>query len=101
MAGLGLVLISGVLINNSRPTAPNLNAQALETEFKNLDINIQLAKIEYSQNIDEAVSLALKEITEKQTNHLNPIILESEQNELNSESLNNKEIDGLLNQILL
>ena len=101
MAGLLLVLVSGALIRNSKPTAPNLNAQSLETEFKNLNINIQLAKIEYSQDIDEAVSLALKEITEKQTDHLNPIILESEQNKLNSESSNNKEIDNLLNQILL
>ena len=59
MAGLLLVLVSGALIRNSKPTAPNLNAQSLETEFKNLNINIQLARIEYSQDIDEAVSLAL------------------------------------------
>ena len=101
MAELLLILISGALINDSRPTAPNLNAQALKTEFQNLSINIQLAKIEYSQNVDEAVSLALKEITDKQTDHLNPIILESEQNKLNSESSNNKDIDNLLNQLLL
>lgn len=101
MAGLLLILISGALINNSKPTAPNLNAQALKTEFQDLNINVQLAKIEYSQNVDEAVSLALKEITEKQTDHLNPIILESEQDKLNSESSNNKDIDSLLNQLLL
>lgn len=101
MAELLLILISGALINDSRPTAPNLNAQALKTEFQNLSINIQLAKIEYSQNVDEAVSLALKEITDKQTDHLNPIILESEQNKLNSESSNSKDIDNLLNQLLL
>ena len=101
MAGLLLILISGALINDSRPTAPNLNAQALKMEFQNLSINIQLAKIEYSQNVDEAVSLALKEITDKQTDHLNPIILESEQNKLNPEYSNSKDIDNLLNQLLL
>ena len=101
MAELLLILISGALINDSRPTAPNLNAQALKMEFQNLSINIQLAKIEYSQNVDEAVSLALKEITDKQTDHLNPIILESEQNKLNPEYSNSKDIDNLLNQLLL
>ena len=88
-------------MRNLKPSAPNLNVSALETEFKNLDIDIHLAKIDYSQRIDKTVSLALKEITEKQANHLNPIILESEQNKLNGEPANDKEIDNLLNQILL
>ncbi|MDP3052770.1 MAG: hypothetical protein Q8N22_02310 [bacterium] len=103
VAGLLLVLISGNLMHNSnlKPTAPNLNAQALETEFKNLNIDIQLAKIDYSQKTSETVSLALKEITSKQTSHLNPIILESEQTQLNSDTSNNKDIDNLLDQILL
>lgn len=101
VASLLLVLISGNLIHNMKPTAPNLNAQALETEFKNLDIDIQLAKIDYSQKINETVSLALKEIHEKQTSHLNPIILESEQDKLNAEPSSDKEIENLLDQLLL
>jgi len=101
LASLLLILISGNIMRNLKPSAPNLNVSALETEFKNLDIDIHLAKIDYSQRIDKTVSLALKEITEKQANHLNPIILESEQNKLNGEPANDKEIDNLLNQILL
>jgi len=101
VAGMLLVLISGNLIHNLKPTAPNLNAQALETEFANLNIDIQLAKIDYSQKTDETVSLALKEITTKQTSHLNPIILESEQTRLNDQPPDNKDIDNLLDQILL
>ncbi len=105
LVGLLLVLITGNLMHNFKPTAPNLNAQALETELKDLNIDIQLAKIDYSQKVDEAVSLALKEISQKQTDHLNPIILESEQTQLNAEpssdSQNKKEIDNLLDQILL
>lgn len=101
VAGLLLVLISGSLIHNLKPGAPNLNAQALETELQNLNINIQLAKIEYSQKIDETVSLALKEISENQTSHFNPLILESEQDKLNAEPSNNKEIEELLDQLLL
>jgi hypothetical protein len=91
VAGLLLVLISGGLFRYLKPSAPNLNAQALKTELQNLDINIQLAKIEYYQKVDEAVSLALKEISENHTNQLNPIILESE----------NEEIKNLLDQLLL
>lgn len=101
VAGLLLVLISGNLMRNLKPTAPNLNAQALETEFKNLNIDIQLAKIGYSQKANETVSLALKEITSKQTSPLNPIILESEQTQLNNETIDNEDIDNLLDQILL
>jgi len=101
LASLLLVLISGNLIRNLKPTAPNLNAQALQTELSDMNIDIQLAKIDYSQNIDETVSLALKEITNKQTDHLNPIILQSEQTKLNTEPADNQNIDNLLNQILL
>jgi len=105
LVGLLLVLITGNLMHNFRPTAPNLNAQALETELKDLNIDIQLAKIDYSQKVDETVSLALNEISQKQTDHLNPIILESEQTKLNagpsSDNQNKKEIDNLLDQILL
>ncbi len=105
LAGLLLVLITGNLMHNFKPTAPNLNAQALETELSNLNIDIQLAKIGYSQKVDETVSLALSEIGQKQTNHLNPIILESEKTILNAEpssdNQNKKEIDSLLDQILL
>lgn len=101
VAGLLLVLISGNLMRDLKPTAPNLNAQALETEFKNLNIDIQLAKIDYSQKTNETVSLALKEIASKQTSPLNPIILESEQTQLNDEVSNDKDIDSLLDQILL
>jgi hypothetical protein len=105
LAGLLLVLITGNMMHNLRPSAPNLNTLTLETELKELNIDIQLAKIEYSQKVNETVSLALKEISQKQTNHLNPIILESEQTQLNAESSvdnqNQEEIDNLLEQVLL
>ena len=105
LVGLLLVLITGGLMRNLKPTAPNLNAQALETELKDLNIDIQLAKIDYSQKVNETISLALREISQKQTDHLNPIILESEQTKLNTEpssdNQNKKEIDNLLDQILL
>jgi len=105
LAGLLLVLITGNMLHNLKPTAPNLNTLTLETELKDLNIDIQLAKIDYSQKVNETVSLALKEIGQKQTDHLNPIILESEQTKLSAEpasdNQNKKEIDNLLDQVLL
>ena len=96
LAGLLLVLISGTLFRHLKPSAPNLNAQALKTELQNLDINIQLAKIEYYQKVDETVSLALKEISENHTGNLNLAIpAESENNK------SNEEIKDLLDQLLL
>ena len=101
VAGLLLVLISGGLFHYLKPSAPNLNAQALQTELQNLDIDIQLAKIEYYQKVDETVSLALKEISENNTGHLNSIILESEKNQLEENPSNSEEIENLLDQLLL
>ena len=96
LAGLLLVLISGALFRYLKPSAPNLNAQALKTELQNLDINIQLAKIEYYQKVDATVSLALKEISENHTGNLNLAIpAESENNK------SNEEIKDLLDQLLL
>jgi len=96
LAGLLLVLISGTLFRYSKPSAPNLNAQALKTELQDLDINIQLAKIEYYQKVDETVSLALKEISENHTGNLNLAIpAESENNK------SKEEIKDLLDQLLL
>lgn len=101
MAGLLLVLISGGLFRYLKPSVPNLNTQALQAELQNLDIDIQLAKIEYYQKVDETVSLALKEITENNIGHLNSIILESEKNQLKENPSNNEEIENLLDQLLL
>lgn len=101
LAGLLLVLISGSLLHYLKPSAPNLSAQALETDLQNLNINIQLAKIEYYQKSGEIVSLALKEISENQISHLNPLILESEKEQLEESSSINENIENLLNQLLL
>lgn len=72
---LGLLLV--LIFSNfphyfkpTTPTVPNLNAKAIETEFQNLDINIQLAEVDYYQKLDEAISLALKEISRNGANHL-------------------------------
>lgn len=83
--------------------APQMNAQALETELQKLDINIQLAKIEYYQKTNQAVSLALGEASETKANHLNPLILEAEQKQMKMESPQeqNQKIDQLLEQLLL
>lgn len=101
LVSLLLVLISGSLLHYLKPSAPNLRAQALETDLQNLNINIQLAKIEYYQKSGETVSLALKEISENQTSHLNPLILESEKNQLKEKSSTDEDIESLLNQLLL
>jgi hypothetical protein len=101
LASLFLVLITGGLFNYLKPSAPNLNSLALQNDLGNININIQLAKIEYYQKSKEAVSLALKEISGSQTGHLNSSILESEKAKLEGESSSNKEIENLLNQIIL
>jgi len=104
VASLLVVLITGGWFNYSRPVlvATNLNTQALEGDLQNLNINIQLAKIEYYQQSKETVSLALQEISENQADHLDSSILESEKNQLKENSASPGEnIDDLLNQILL
>jgi hypothetical protein len=102
LVSLLLILIAGGLFNYLKPTAPNLSAQSLETDLQNLNINIQLAKIEYYQKSREAISLALKEISENQTSHLNSLILELEKNQLIKEKLSpDEDIENLLEQLVL
>lgn len=101
-AGLLAVLTVG-RFNDYFIAAPQMNAQALETELQKMEINIQLAKIEYYQKTEQAISMALREASESQTNHLSPLILESEQTRLKMESpqKQNPAIEQLLNQLLL
>lgn len=101
LASLLLVLIAGGLFNYLKPSAPNLSAQSLEADLQNLNINIQLAKIEYYQKSGETVSLALKEISENQISHLNPLILESEENQLEEKPSTDEDIENLLEQLIL
>jgi len=79
----------------------SFDAQTLADEFNNLKINIQLEEISYQQSINQAMASAFSEITNGETRHLNPTLLESEKKNLNLEETPNPEIENLLHQILL
>ena len=61
--GSCLILFLVILFYPSAPTVASLDKDILEKEIGNLGLTIQLAEIEYHQEIDDVISLALKEIS--------------------------------------
>jgi len=78
------------------------NPEEITREFENLDINIQLQEINYRQNINEIIALALNEITDKEPTYLKSSILENELNsfKINNNTEKNEKIEELLNKII-
>jgi hypothetical protein len=102
---LGMVLVSFSLYNllyyQPQKIFSSFDGERIKEEFNNLTINIQLKEISYQQSINQTIAAALTEIGDTQTKHLNPSILESEQNSAELEKLTNPEIDDLLNRLVL
>ncbi len=80
------------------------NQNDLRNEFTKMALDLQLPEISYRQNIDDTILLALNEISDSQTNHLNTTLLQQEkgtlENNNNAASQSSGEIDALLEQVL-
>ncbi|MEK9194248.1 MAG: hypothetical protein AAB884_00320 [Patescibacteria group bacterium] len=83
-----------------KPSFSSLNASNLNQEFKNLSINIELRELSYQQTVSQAIASALTEISDNQTPHLSPSLLEAEKNGVNLEEFSDPQINELLDQII-
>lgn len=80
----------------------SLDMSQLQKEYSALAIDIHLDNITYSEEIESTIAQAVQEIQDTPTKHLNPQIIESENNILNEIDYGpNKKIDQLLNEIVL
>jgi hypothetical protein len=75
-----------------------LSADAIQKEFDNLSIGVQLKELEYSQ--EDSIVSALNEIRETRAQHLNADLLNQESSLGDIPTSNNKEIEKLLNQVI-
>ncbi len=98
------ILVAAVSItnlnNSNQALAASLNPEKLTQEFNDLTINIELQNISYHQDVNQSIASALNEIGSNQAKHLNPDILQSEEQNLNLNSGTNPKIDQLLNKII-
>lgn len=104
LAAITLALIgSGFLFSNQEPSiSSSLEKESLVNEFNELDANLQIDEMAYSQDVHKTIASALTEISSSKTSHLNPSILESEQeyiNELEKAGKREEEINNLLNKL--
>jgi len=99
MAAVILAITTAVLSKPKEAFSSSFDAQKLNQEFSEMNINIQLNEIKYQQNVNQAITSALTEISQTQTKHLNSSVLEKEKNEMETSLSESKsQIDELLNQ---
>ena len=84
---------------SSNQTFSALSAEAINREFDNLSINMQLNEIKFDQNAHQTIAAAIMEITDMKTQHLSSQILESENVGMTIDETGNQ-IDELLNQVI-
>lgn len=105
LAAVILALVgSGIFFSAQNPSiSSSLNKEFLVKEFSELDINLQINEIAYSQDIHKTIASALTEISDSKTSHMNPSILEAEKeyiNQLENTGSEEKEINTLLNKVI-
>jgi hypothetical protein len=100
---ISLISYSFIFYNHNPSISSSLEKNFLVNEFNEMDINLQVKKITYSQDVNKTIASALSEITESQADHMNPSILEAEKeyiNQLETTKGNDEEIDKLLNKVI-
>lgn len=102
-----VLLVANVFLNLSI-VQPRLalffNQNDLRNEFTELALNLKLPEISYQQNVDDAIVLALNEISDNQPSHLNTSLLQKEGKDLenrNNSQNQGEEIDALLEKVII
>lgn len=104
--GLSILLISLYATRELSPVLfPGLSPQSItaEAEMLNSNMNIELSRLGYFDTTSQESSAALKQLSQKQFNHLNDTIITSEATilkEATAPSLDETtQINGLINQL--
>ncbi len=99
MAAVLLTVTAAFFSKPKEVFSSSFDAQKLNKEFSEMNINIQLKEIGYQQNVNQTITSALSEISQTQTKHLNASVLEKEKNEMEASSSEpGSQIEELLNQ---
>ncbi len=98
-AFLLVLTLSYALFSAGKPAYTSLDSQNIEKELQELTISITLEEIAYSQTAARAVASALQEITDDKFRHLNPRVLQGEQDAFELPEEDGR-IDDLLNTVI-
>lgn len=94
-----VAFVSGLSLFSS--PIQSLNTDALQEEFKELSINIQLQEVRFQEALNQTIVSALYEVSDTTTRHLNSDILEKEMKGFESSDVQEPNaIDDLLNTII-
>lgn len=101
IAGACAALLLTIVISSSvsRPQtvfASSLDQTSITNELDGLSINIQLEQITYEREVNKTIVSAIEEISDTETNHLSPRVLEVEQENFPAVETTNPQIDKLL-----
>lgn len=97
-----LVVLPPLFADHSSPVALTnsaLNPANIQEELNGLSINIQIKEIRYQETAQKAVASAISEITDTETPHLSPSLLQNELPPLELKSPRNLSIDSLLDNL--
>ncbi len=99
---MAVVLLVAVVIFPAKQqvSVSSLNPDRLAQELNTLDINVQLEQIKYYQTSNQEIALAINEIGDTRTHHLNSTLLESELENFETRTTTNPEIDELLDEVI-
>lgn len=103
--GLSILVISLYATNELSPVLfPGLSPQSItaEAEMVTSNMNIELSRLGYFDTASQESSAALKQLSQKQFNHLNDIIISSEATDLRKVTAapsDETQINALINQL--
>lgn len=101
LAAIALVVLPPLFNDSGTVALANsaLNPAKIQEELNGLPINIQIKEIRYQETAQKAVASAISEITDTETAHLSPSLLENELPPLELKSPRNTSIDSLLDHL--
>lgn len=101
-AGFALLMIAilSPFTLGDRHTLSALSAEAINREFDNLSINVQLEEMTFNENARDTIASAITEITDNKTQHLSSQLLETEIESFDIPAEDSDEINELLREIL-
>ena len=88
------VIVFGTIKSEAPLKLAGLDAQGLQAEAQELDLQLQLSQISYSSN--QPTITALKEAAQNGPGHLNTLVIKNEAPKLDLQEYSNPEVDSAL-----
>lgn len=81
-------------------TLASLDTEVLASEIQSLPINVELKELDYNQKAQDTITIAVSEVSNTDTNHLNESLIRKEEEIIKAEEKVDSKVDDLLNQAI-